>query len=282
MPTAETVPPAVQGNTVTVTPGVAGEHWYRVTAGDGTTTSPPFHLTLPVFTPTLGRDDSHALVLYRFDEGTGTTLHDRSTLQPALDLQILAKAQTRWVSGQGLNVGNNSSAPIMSSTATNKLLAITRSKACTLEMWVSADTIYPKNSNVGEWLGCFFAWEKSKTERNLAFALYAEYLIAAPGGAPLESGEDRIYTACYRIGLQHVVLTWDGTTTRFYLNGKQVFAKASTWQTERWLADAPLLLGNQTAGNSSFSGTYYLLAIHDCCFTPEQIQRHYLAGPSAR
>lgn len=282
VPAGETAAPAVQGNTVTVTPGVIGAHWYRVTADDGATTSPPFHLTLPVFNPALGRDDSHALVLYRFDEGTGATIHDRSTQQPALDLKILAKSQAGWVPGQGLNVGNNGTAPIMSTASAAKLMAITRTKACTVELWVSADTIYPNNGSVGAWMGCFFAWENSTAARNLAFAHYSEYLLAAPGGAPLDAGEDRMYAWCYRVGLQHIVLSWDGTTTRLYLNGTKILEKTNAWHTERWQNDAPLLLGNQAQGSASFSGTYYLLAIHDCCFTPEQILRHYQAGPSAR
>ncbi len=227
VPTGETTPPAVQGNTVTFTPGVAGEHWYRVTAEDGITTSAPFHLTLPVFTPALGRDDSHALALYRFDEGTGTTIHDGSTRQPALDLKILDKAQARWVPGQGLNIGNNGTAPIMSPHSAAKLMAIARTRACTLELWVSADTIYPNNGTLGNWIGTFVAWENSKTERNFAVALYSESLILAPGGALLESGDERMYSGGFRIGLQHLVFTWDGTTTRFYLNGTKISKKTT-------------------------------------------------------
>jgi len=283
VPTGEVAVPSAQGDTVTVTPTVAGDHWYRVTADDGATTSPPFHLTLPVFTPALGRDDAHALVLYRFDEGTGMVIHDRSAHQPALNLNILDKTLAHWLPGQGLNVAGDSAAPIMSPDAASKLMAITRTNACTVELWVSADTIYPNNNAVvGNWMGCFFTWELNSTARNLTLAQYSESLIAGAGGASLGAGEDRAYAWCYRIGLQHVALTWDGTNTRLYLNGKKVCEKPIPWHTERWNAAAPLLLGNQVEGNWSFTGTYYLLAIHDACFTPEQIQRHYQAGPSAR
>lgn len=148
---------AVQGNEITFTPRVQGDHWYQINATDGENTSPAVHLFLPVFKPELRRDDSHALLLYRFSEGQGTVVHDSSKLTPALDLQIFKDAQAQWLPGQGLTLHGTS--PLMPNEAgATKLLDIRKNNAATFEFWVSADTIYPSTP---EWSGTLLVGAKT-------------------------------------------------------------------------------------------------------------------------
>ena len=77
VPAGEHTTLTVDGSHVTFTPQTRGDYWYQIHADDGKNHSADFNLALPAFDPALKRDDSHALLLYRFNEGTGSVVHDR-------------------------------------------------------------------------------------------------------------------------------------------------------------------------------------------------------------
>jgi len=271
----------VQGTRVTCTVKKPGEHWYEITASDGTTQSPSFHISGMAFDPAIGRDDSHAVVLYRFDEGKGEIVHDQSKIGAPADLKIVkdkdSTAAPFWVTGQGLTIRGVT--PLMTTADVPKLMALVKSKACTLEFWVSTDTVYPATG----WSGCLLSWEAKTDKRNFAVGHISTNILFAPRNAQILGNDAAAFMAAgFRTSLQHYVLTWDGTTTRWYMNGKPLGEKKVDWLTDQWMADAPLLLGNQSDLQRNFLGTYYLVAIHDCCLSAENIMRHYQAGPSAK
>jgi len=264
----------VDGNRVTFLPRAAGSHWYQIGATDGENEAPPFHLLAPVFDPSLMRDDSKALVLYRFDEGKGTVITDSSPAAPALNITIPDGAPVEWLPGRGLSL--HGVVKLVSDAPAGKLMAIAESKTCTLEAWVSTDTLYPPSS----WSGCLFSWEPGLNQQNLLLLHRSQTLVAmsrADNGAQRQAA-----FGGFRTGLQHYVITWDGKTMTCYIGGKKVTASALPMETAKWTPDAPLLLSMASNGQFSYFGAYYLLAIHNACFTEEQVQRHYNAGPSAK
>jgi len=267
VPTGDQIAAAVAQTDVNVTPTTIGAHWYQVVASDGMNTSPPFQLDQDVFNPALGRDDSHTLLLYRFDEGSGQTVHDHSTLAPALNLTLPdALNNARWLPGQGLALhGPN---PLTSVGAADKLLALGKTKGCTIEFWISTETIFSPYT--------LFAWSQGANTRNLTIDHYRNYLhvntpLFAEGNV---DGDGTFYRM--RTSLQHYVFTWDGNTTRCYCNGIFAGQMAASWGTSLWQSSYPITLGK------AYLGTFYLFALHDRCFTPEEVIRHYQAGPSAR
>lgn len=268
----------VDGMDVVVTPKVSGEHWYEITANDGENVSEPFHLSFHAFNPALGRDDSHALVLYRFDEGSGETIHDYSKIGPPLDLAITNPNAARWVPGQGLTQMSIAD-PIMSMKTATKLMGIAQTKQCTVEAWISTDTIYPPTG----WIGCVLAVESTGVDkRNFALGHQSSNLVFSPRVGSTSVGDNRnLIAAGFRTSLQHYVVTWDGTTTYCYINGKKVAEKVIAWQPEAWTRDAMLTLGNQLDLGRAYLGTYYLVAIHDRCFSEDEVRNNYEAGPSA-
>ena len=281
---ADAAVPLVQQTRLTFSPSKTGEFWYQVTAGDGQATSPPFNFSGWAFNPALGRDDSHALILYRFTEGAGSVVHDRSTIAPPADLQVPAYPQTTWLPGQGLSFSGPQ--PLKTAGNVPKLMAIARNKACTFEFWVSNDTAYFPN----HWLGCLLTWEADSSRQNILVGGHKADLIAAPSGTRFDPSYDDNFTdlngaynayMAFRTSLHHIVITWDGTTTRGYDDAKPFDAQHINWNIDQWNADAPLLLGNRTDGQRNYIGSYYLVAIHDRCFTAAEVERHYLAGPSA-
>ncbi len=268
---------AVKGDDITFTPHLSGDHWYQISASDGDNVSPAVHLFLPVFAPALGRDDSHAVLLYRFNEGQGTVVHDRSKVAPAVDLHILKDAKAHWLHGQGLTLHGTS--PLMSGGSADKLLVLRDHHAATFEFWVSADTIYPSSQ---WWTGTLLSWEQDVNKRNLMIGHISGHFYVAPNKDALAYTRDRgLEQLCFRVGLQHYVVTWDGTTTRVYLNGKLQQEKQIVWDTAQW-EDATLFLGNTLDMQHSFLGTYYLVAVHDRCLSEAEVLHNYQAGPSAK
>ncbi len=268
----------IDGLDVVATPKVAGEHWYEITANDSENASEPYHLSFRAFNPAVGRDDRHALVLYRFDEGAGETIYDYSNIAPALDLTITNPAAARWVPGQGLTQMSIAD-PIMSAKTAGKLMTIAQTKQCTIEAWISTDTIYPPTG----WIGCVMALESTGIDkRNFALGHQSGSLLLSPRATPITVGDNRnLIAPGFRTSLQHYVVTWDGTNTRCYINGVKVADKIIAWQPEQWTRDAMLVLGNQLDLGRAYLGTYYLLAIHDRGFSDDEVKQHYDAGPSA-
>ncbi len=275
----------VAEKTVTLTPKATGDYWYQITARDKEAASAPFDLFFPVFNPAAGRDDSRALVLYRFDEGAGKVIHDRGAVKPAADLTIVDVPDTPvvdyWLPGQGLAV--HGSTPIKTAAGVAKLLALAKTRACTLEMWLSTDTIYPPSG----WAAALFSWGAAEHDSYLTVGHYFSgapgNVIAIPPGARFDVQDtDTLQAPGFRTGLQHIAVTWDGTTTTCYINGKFAGSRTLSWLTARWSAAGTLTLGNLSDYSKGYRGTFYLFAIHDRCFTAAEVGRHYMAGPSGR
>ena len=234
----------VQEKRITYTPKQIGEYWYEISASDGSAQSAPFHLFGQTFNPALGRDDAHAVVLYRFTEGSGAIVHDQSKIAPPADLNLPtdkdAAGTPSWLPGQGLTIrGAN---PLMTAHGVPKLLALAKAHAGTLEFWVSTDTLYPATG----WSGCLLAWEVKPEQRNFAVGHLSSTLAFAPRNTPIAGNNGNVFQIDgFRTCLQHYVLTWDGTTTRWYVNGKSAGTKTVDWTVDNWSPDALLLLGNQ-------------------------------------
>ena len=271
----------VQGKQIIYTPKQTGEHWYEISASDGSVQSAPFHLFGQTFNPALGRDDAHAIVLYRFTEGSGTTVHDQSKIGPPADLNMLAEKDAVmtpfWLPGHGLTIrGAN---PLITAHGVPKLMAIAKAHACTLEFWVSTDTIYPATG----WSGCLLSWEMKPDQRNFAVGHLTTNLAFAPHNSQIVGNDGSVFLADgFRTSLQHYVVTWDGTTTRGYINGKLAAEKKIDWAVESWSPDFVLFLGNQMDLQRNYLGTYYLVAVHDRCFAADEVLHNYQAGPGAK
>ena len=292
----------IDGSLLTLTPRKADpsereNHWYEIKATDGENVSPSFHLDLHVFDPTTyNRDDSHALVLYRFDEEKGDTVHDRSAIAPASDLTIIAKTgestdpndrlTARWVPIQGLTLRDESR--VMTKSGVDKLCKIQQSHACTIEMWISTDTIYPPAiPQEVAWISHLFSWDLQQankdTQRNLSVLQQSTSLWLCPRDVPVgQTGNTTFYNGI-RTGLAHIVIAWDGTKTTLYVNGTNRGEKLNIpWNVENMTKGSQLIIGNAADSRHPYLGTFYLFAIHDRAFTADDAKRHYLAGPSPR
>lgn len=277
----------INGTKVAFTPKVNGKHWYAIATKDGGIRSPYVHLDIPVFKPSLGRDDSHAVVLYRFTEGEGMVVNDQSKIAPAANLTIFpsekkdaagkASPSAQWLPRQGLHVDAGSKIVATSPTEVDKLLALSTSKACTIELWLVGETYYPPNNRVSS----VFSWALPNGKQNLSLIQENKsLLVGLPNTNFPGNGAARFM---FKTGFTHLVISWDGTTTRYYVNGQKVEERVCPWNIDKLQAGGTLVLGNVSKGfGYPFLGSYYLFAIHDRSFTAEEVLRHYNAGPSAQ
>jgi hypothetical protein len=270
--------PLVDGLTVRWTPTKPGAYWYSIVATDGERRSAPFHVSLPVFDPGRGRDDAHALLLYRFDEDDGGTVRDRSVGAPALDLTLRNPADAVWRPGVGLRVGRTAR---LEASRADKLLALAKTRACTVELWVSNETKYPPPDKV--FTGSLFAWGDSEGTHNLILGHQrASFLVCPPDTALAMDTEADMAAYSYHGGLQHLVVTWDGTATRLYADGALLGTRYLGWSPANWRAGQPIILGGLADGEAPELGTYHLVAVHDRCLTAAEVGRHFAAGPRGR
>jgi hypothetical protein len=266
-------------------PRESGDYWYTLMGSDGTINSAPFHLNYKVFNPVLGRDDSHALCLYKFNESDGRTIKDTSKNGDVADLTIYSNTgegkDDFWWPVQGLMVHGNT--PIMTKSPVKKLSKIKETKAFTVEAWISTDTIYPPSG----WAGVILSCEKIGGEKNFTLGHYysgapGNILMVTTSSPYLKEDPRNLPGAGFRTGLQHIVVTWDGKTTKQYINNKLVVEREIVWDLSKWIDDPVLILGNNAAFNLGYRGSYYLIAIHDKSLALDEINRNYNAGPSAR
>ena len=120
-------------------------------------------------------------------------------------------------------------------------------------------------------------------KRNFAIGHFSTLLAFAPGNAQLQENDAGAFLLeGFRTSLQYYVLTWDGTITRWYINGKLAGEKKVDWTSDTWSPDAALFLGNQADSQHSYLGTFYLAAIHDRCFAADEVVHNYQTGPGGK
>ncbi len=97
-------------------------------------------------------------------------------------------------------------------------MALAARHACTIEAWVSADTLAPPS----HWTGCLLSWETAAGQQNfsilhqfLAGRDFFTALIVLPYGTNLTmpANPHPLRLNGFRSGLRHLVITWDGRLT---------------------------------------------------------------------
>jgi len=238
------------------------------------------------------------VLLYCFDEGSGTTVRDSSGVGPPLDLQIQDPQRTRWLPGGGLAVAGNTA--IRSAGPALKLTrACKESNALSVEAWIKP--VGPQMDGPARILTV----SQGASARNFTLAQGggAYYLRVQVSAVPPPS-----FNLCgglghIRPGLNHVVATRDGSgMCRLYVNGEQrkvglephLFPAPEDLVHDRleapgtfsgWDERYPLMLANELNSadrNRSWRGEYHRVALYSRALSAEEVARNYRAGPTAR
>jgi hypothetical protein len=220
-------------------------------------------------------------VLYSFEEGSGTTVHDVSGVGVALDLHVSDGTAITWVAG-GLSI--DSSTIVASTGPAGKLIdAAQTSDEITIEAWVQpANTTqdgparivtlsqdpYNRNFTLGQGL-----WGSQPS------ALYDVRLrttATSDNGTPSLSSPDGSLTA----DLTHVVYTRDASgAATIYVDGVQRAIRTVDGDFSNWDESCRLALANELTGDRPWLGEFYLVAIYNRALSQTEVGQNFEAGP---
>jgi len=228
---------------------------------------------------TYSRVNDNIVLLYQFNEGSGSVINDNSGYQSPQDLNIDNPDAVTWING-GLRV--NGAALIHSNSANDKLrTAIEASQSLTVEAWVK-----PLSSSGG--YASLFAQAGDTTTHN--FMLNQQNDIFGAKLRTLDTnarGEPELVTnAGYATtDLAHVMMTWNRNdqTLSLYVNGDFVNSISRTGKLvwESLELRVAYELGSDGFSTHEWLGELFLLAVYQRALSAAEVKQNYLAGPEA-
>ncbi len=221
------------------------------------------------------------VLLYDFNEASGTIVHDVSGVGTPLDLVILDTSRVRWLSdSNGLQLINPGSAIKSGSSAGKVHTALTATNQFTLETWVSPASLTQEGP-------VRIITMSEGTQRH-----QVNFHLGQQGPA----ASLRVRTICdYRNSTLmrrvftdtgrpwHVVLTYDGAVERTFVYGAEQETRQSMGgDFSNWDPNYPLLIGNEATLDRPYLGEIFLVSLYDRALSNAEIQRNFSAGALAR
>jgi hypothetical protein len=213
-------------------------------------------------------------VLYTFEEGSGTTVYDRSGVGTPLNLSLSGSGAS-WISGGGLVI--NSSTIVASAGPATKVIDASRTtNEITLEAWIkpanatqdgpariatlSADA-HHRNFTLGQDEDSYDVRLRTTTTD-----LNGRPSLTSPGGT-------------LTTHLTHVVYTRDASgVTRIYVNGIQQASGTASGDFSNWDESYRLALANELTEDRLWMGEFYLVAIFNRALSQAEVSQSFNAG----
>ncbi|HEX9922481.1 MAG TPA: LamG-like jellyroll fold domain-containing protein, partial [Anaerolineae bacterium] len=250
-----------------------------VTNSYGRATSQEARLT--VISETGGRVADGQIVLYTFEEGSGTEVYDVSGIGTPLNLQVSNSAATAWIPG-ALVV--NSSTLIASIGAATKIVSACKaSSEITIEAWIKPNNTsqngpariislstdpYVRNVTMGQGI--------SSAEPPALYDIRLRTTATSDNGVPSLNTPDGSLTT----QLSHVVYTRNTLgVAKIYIDNVQHASATIGGDFSNWSEDFPLVLANELTGDRPWLGELHLVAIFDRELSPGEVSQNYSVGP---
>ena len=218
------------------------------------------------------------LVLYAFEEGSGTMVYDVSGFGTPLDLIVEDEAAISWIAGGGLEI--NSSTVIKSVGAARKVIAAVKaSDELTIEAWITP----AKTTQSGPAGIVTLSSYTSYTNFTLGQRWCDAYDVRLRTTETYYDGSPSLRTACGVVTnqLTHVVYTREVFgTLKVYIDGVLVVSGTEGGDCSVWDDEYALALGNEMTGNRPWLGTYHRVAIFDRALDQAEVTQNFAAGPS--
>lgn len=221
---------------------------------------------------------SAPLVLYTFNEGSGSTVHDISGTGLPLNLTVATPAAVSWNTNGSLKI--NADTLIASSTAATKVInALKASNAVTFEAWIQ-----PGNTTQ---TGPARILTLSKDSRLRNFTLGQEeisYIGRLRTTKTDTNGKPQISTPAGTLNtsLTHVVYSRNTSgAVKLFINGVKQQQTTIGGNFSNWDSTYRLALGNELNGGRPWLGTFHQLAIYDRAFSANEVSQAYAAGNNA-
>jgi hypothetical protein len=215
------------------------------------------------------------LVLYRFEEGEGTVVHDLCELGEPLHLEIRDPEAVEW--RRGSLVVKASTLIAAERPAAKITTACRKSNAITIEAWIR-----PGNTTQGG-PSRIVTLSRNPLERNFTLGQEGDgYDVRLRTTATGSNGSAPSFHArhCLAPRLTHVVYTRDADgTASLYLNGSRASAGPIRGDLSNWGDGMRLGLANEVIDDRTWLGELHLVAVYGRALSAEEVARHFDAGP---
>jgi hypothetical protein len=269
-----------------------GDSWNDITVSETATNASKFFADGAIYwqdTNVLGwqktaaplGDETNAVAYYDFNEGTGTTINDRSGTGNTGTLTIGATGSQTTTTQAWTNGASGRSSGAMSFDGTDDYVtcgtgsSLNLTSSGTIEVWFKITGTLPTYAGLVS---------KSSSGNTDGIA----YVLGKGSGGNafrinLSNGttDQSVYTttSSWATGQwYHIVATWDGTTVKMYVNGQQEANPGQTVNAQT-LGTTPLEIGRAYAGYQSYwPGLIDEVRIFNTSRTAAQIKADYERG----
>jgi hypothetical protein len=232
----------------------------------------------------LGRVTDGLIVLYTFDEGSGTTVTDVSGVGAPLNLTIDTPSAVAWHPGF-IEVTNT--VRIRSVAPAQKVFdKCTASNAITVEAWVKPVTLVDWTDGAADLPSRIVTMSIDGSNRNFTLAQNLDqwvFRLRREGdGSSYLNGIPELDTANGTVDtvLSHVVATRGPTgLTTFYRDAVSLGTEDQTGDFGGWDPSYELALANEVLSPRDWIGELHLVAIYDRALSPSEVQQNFAVGP---
>jgi hypothetical protein len=224
----------------------------------------------------LARIDSGLVVLYKFSEGRGSKVLDVSEINPALDLTVSDTNRVEWLEDGGLSL-DSVDVKIESEIPATKLFnRLSASNEFTVEVWVQSANLTQSGP------ARIVSYSLDAGQRNFTLGQERDSLafrLRTPESGLNGSKPSLIIPGIFDLSLTHIVSTFDGDTSKVYVNGElQAPVLKLTGGFSNWDDSHLVILGNETSLDRQWLGKLYLVAVYDRALTLEEVGKNSKAG----
>ncbi|MFC4049993.1 LamG-like jellyroll fold domain-containing protein [Actinomadura syzygii] len=230
----------------------------------------------------VGRPPSDLQALYRFDEGSGGTVHDSSGTGDPLHLTAASTQGMSWgTSGLTLTKPTliRSGAP-----ATKLTAAVKASNEISVEAWVKPVTGLLTNGQFNIVTVSADDAHRNVTVQQRKGLLESSFVdVWLRTSTTSEDGAPDLATDAGSLGadLTHVAYTRsaDGKA-RIYINGEPAADDGAAGTLAAWNDQFELALGDEFTGGHAWLGTYRMLAVYSRALSAEEVSARFASGPA--
>jgi len=234
-----------------------------------------------------GRFDENVIAMYQFKGPEGQVAFDSSGILPAMNLQL--SGDVEWVSGYGIRFAKPGFAEATTTSSAKLTELIQASGSYSLEAWLIPANITQEQTRIATY-GASDNLHNFMFGQNLYNYSYRNRVMGNQVNGTTSSDNDgspELQTAdddeIAQTNKQHVVLTFDSTGRKLYVDGQlvrqeaDVEGSASGRSLANWDRNYKFRLGAEVDGSNPWRGVIKFFAIHDTALSPEQINANYLA-----
>jgi len=224
----------------------------------------------------LVRVDAGLILLYAFDEGSGSTVVDQSGVAPALDLTIADPGNVTWADDHlTINSGTTLST---AGAATKVFSAVEPKNEMTVEAWVKPASLVPGGVPPDR----IISMSASSSRRNFLLGQDAATYAVRFRTAEQNNGEPTVSTtpASATTLLTHVVYTHESDGKEIiYIDGVEDTTFTRSGDAHTWDSSHPIVVANEVGGGREWLGELHLIAVYDRALRADQVQQNFTAGP---